>query len=146
VGSALAQTGDVKVQDAWARATVPGQKGTGAFMKLTASQTTRLVGASSGAAGVTEVHEMSMEGDVMKMRALPGLDLPAGKTVEFKPGGYHIMLLDLKAPLTQDTVVPLTLTFKDAQGRASTLPLKVPVRASAPGQAGAKPQMPRHTH
>ena len=67
-------------------------------MKITAPEGAKLVGASSPAAGVTEVHEMKMEGDVMKMRAMPFLDLPAGKTVELKPGGYHIMLLDLKAP------------------------------------------------
>jgi copper(I)-binding protein len=107
---------------------VPGQKATGAFMKLTAKDGAKLVGASSPAAGVTEVHEMKMEGDVMKMRAIPGLDLPAGKAVELKPGGYHVMLMDLKAPLAKDTtVVPLTLTFKDAKGAESKLELKVPV-------------------
>ena len=92
-GAAFAQTASVKVEGAWARATVQGQKGTGAFMKLTAPEGAKLVGATSPAAGVTEVHEMKMEGDVMKMRAMPVLDLPAGKTVELKPGGYHIMLL-----------------------------------------------------
>ena len=89
----------VDVQGAWARATVLGQKATGAFMKLTAKDGAKLVGAASPVAGVTEVHEMKMEGDVMRMRAIPGLDLPAGKTVELKPGGYHVMLMDLKAPL-----------------------------------------------
>eukprot|EP01034_Spumella_vulgaris_P004341 gene4341-5532_t len=81
-----------KVEGAWARATVQGQKGTGAFMKLTAPEGAKLVGASSPAAGVTEVHEMKMEGDVMKMRAVPVLDLPAGKTVELKPGGTRRIL------------------------------------------------------
>ena len=76
-GSAFAQTAAVKVEGAWARASVPGQKGTGAFMKLTAKDGAKLVGASSPAAGVTEVHEMKMEGDVMKMRAVPALELPA---------------------------------------------------------------------
>ena len=102
-GSAFAQTAAVKVEGAWARASVPGQKGTGAFMKLTAKDGAKLVGASSPAAGVTEVHEMKMEGDVMKMRAVPALELPAGKPVELKPGGYHVMLLDLKAPLANPT-------------------------------------------
>ena len=110
-GGVWAQTANVKVEGAWARATVQGQKGTGAFMKITAPEGAKLVGASSPAAGVTEVHEMKMEGDVMKMRAMPFLDLPAGKTVELKPGGYHIMLLDLKAPLAKDTTVPVKLTF-----------------------------------
>ena len=111
---------------------MPGQKGTGAFMTLTAAQGARLVGASSPAAGVTEVHEMKLDGDVMRMRAVPVLELPAGKPVELKPGGYHVMLLDLKAPLAKDSTVPLTLTFKDAKGTESRLDLTVPVAAQAP--------------
>lgn len=145
-GSAIAQTAAVKVEGAWARASVPGQMGTGAFMKLTAKDGAKLVGASSPAAGVTEVHEMKMEGDVMKMRAIPALDLPAGKAVELKPGGYHIMLLDLKAPLAKDTAVPLTLTFKDAKGVESRMELKLPVAAQAPGNPGAAGMMDGHKH
>ena len=145
-GSAIAQTAAVKVEGAWARASVPGQMGTGAFMKLTARDGSRLVGVSSPAAGVAEVHEMKMEGDVMKMRAIPALDLPAGKAVELKPGGYHVMLLDLKAPLAKDTTVPLTLTFKDAKGAESKLELKVPVAARAPGNPGAAAMMDGHKH
>lgn len=134
---AWAQTATVKVEGAWARASVQGQKGTGAFMRLTAQDATRLVRAESPAAGVAEVHEMKMEGDVMKMRAVPALDLPAGKTVELKPGGYHVMLLDLKAPLAKDTAVPLTLVFQDAKGAESKLELSVPVGTAAPGAAKA---------
>ena len=130
-GAAQAQT--VEVKDAWVRTTVPGQKATGAFMKITAKEGTRLVGASTPAAGVAEVHEMKMDGDVMKMRAVPALELPAGKTVELKPGGFHVMLMDLKAALPQDSTVPLTLLFKDAKGVESKLELKLPVAASAPG-------------
>ena len=111
---AWAQTAAVKVEGAWARASVQGQKATGAFMRLTAKDGARLVRAESPAAGLAEVHEMKMEGDIMKMRAVPALDLPAGKTVELKPGGYHVMLLDLKAPLAKDSTVPLTLVFQDA--------------------------------
>lgn len=125
----------VKVEGAWARASVQGQKGTGAFMQLTARDGARLVRAESPAAGVAEVHEMKMEGDVMKMRALPALELPAGKTVALKPGGYHIMLLDLKAPLQKDSTVPLTLVFQDATGAESKLDLSVPVGTAAPGAA-----------
>lgn len=132
--AALAQA-QVQVEGAWARASVQGQKATGAFMKLTAKDGAKLVSASSPAAGVTEVHEMKMEGDVMKMRAIPTLDLPAGKAVELKPGGYHVMLMDLKAPLMKDTVVPLTLVFKDAKGAESKVELKVPVSAVAPAAA-----------
>lgn len=127
----------VVADGAWARASVAGQKATGAFVRLTASTATRLVRAESAAAGVTEIHEMKMEGDVMKMRAIAGLDLPAGKTVELKPGGYHIMLMDLKAPLVPSTSLPLTLVFQDAQGAKSELVLQVPVSAKMPGQMPA---------
>jgi copper(I)-binding protein len=136
--SAFAQ--NVTVTDAWARATVQGQKATGAFMKITAKDSVKLVGVSSPVAGVAEIHEMKMEKDVMKMAALPnGLDLPAGQAVELKPGGYHVMLMDLKAPLTKDTTVPLTLTLQDAKGVKSNVELKVLVGMQAPN-------MPRHDH
>ena len=99
----LAACAQVEVQNVWARATVKGQMATGAFMTLTAKDGAKLVGGSSPAAGVTQVHEMKMEAGVMKMAEVKGgLDLPAGKAVELKPGGYHIMLMDLKAPLAKD--------------------------------------------
>jgi periplasmic copper chaperone A len=143
---AFAQTAAVKVEGAWARASVQGQKGTGAFMRLTAKDGARLVRAESPAAGVTEVHEMKMEGDVMKMRAVSVLDLPAGKTVELKPGGYHVMLLDLKAPLAKDSSVPITLVFQDAKGAESKLQLNVPVGTTPPGGATAGSMMDGHKH
>lgn len=125
----------VEVKDAWVRTAVPGQQGTGAFMKITAKESTRLVGISSPVAGVAEVHEMKMENDIMKMRALPALDLPAGKTVELKPGGYHVMLMDLKQGLPAGSTVPLTLVFRDGKGVESKVALKLPVSAVAPGAA-----------
>lgn len=128
----------VEVKDAWVRATVPGQQATGAFMKLTAKESSQLVGASSPMAGVVELHEMKMEGDVMRMRALAGgLALPIGKTVELKPGGYHVMLMDLKANLPRDSVLPLTLTFRDAKGALSRLNLNLTVTSTPPGSTGA---------
>ena len=132
-GAVFAQSVDVK--DAWVRTSVQGQKATGAFMKITAKDGAKLVGGSSPVAGVTEVHEMRMEGDIMKMRAVPALDLPAGKTVELKPGSYHLMLMDLKAPLAKDSTVPITLVFKDAKGVESKSELKVPVSNMAPAGA-----------
>ena len=131
-GSLYAQNADVK--NAWVRASVQGQKATGAFMQLTASQPTTLVGVASPVAGVAEVHEMKMDGDVMRMRALPqGLPLPAGQPVALTPGGYHVMLMDLKATLPKDSTIPLTLTFKDAKGVERTQELTLPVATSAPG-------------
>jgi len=121
----------VQVQDAWARATVANQSATGAFMKLTAPAATRLVEARSPIAGVVEVHEMKLEGDVMRMRAVSALPLPAGQTVELKPGGYHVMLMDLKAPVKAGDSVPLTLVFEGADGKRQTQEVKATARAMA---------------
>jgi len=138
-GSLYAQ--NVEVKNAWVRASVQGQKATGAFMQITASQPTTLVGAASPVAGVAEVHEMKMDGDVMRMRALPqGLPLPAGKPVALTPGGYHVMLMDLNTTLPKDSTIPLTLVFKDAKGQESRIELKLPVATTAPG--GAAPAAP----
>ena len=125
----------VKVDNAWARATVQGQKATGAFMKLTAAQAMQLVGVSTPVAGVAEIHEMKMDGGVMKMRAMPVLELPANQAVELKPGSYHLMLMDLKTPLAKDASVALTLTFKDARGVQSQQLVTVPVTTGMPQAA-----------
>ena len=140
---------DVTVKDALVRTTVLGQKGTGAFMSLTAKSDLRLVGASSAVAGIAEVHEMSMNGDVMQMRAVAGVDLPAGKTVALRAGGFHVMLLDLKTALPKNATVPLTLLFKDAKGVPSKVELMVPVAAIAPASkadGGATAPMNQHKH
>ena len=135
----------VEVKDAWVRIAVKGQQATGAFMKITAKDGAKLVSVSSPAAGVSEIHEMKMDGDIMKMRAVQGgLDLPAGKTVELKPGGYHVMLMDLKAALPKDSTVPLTLVFKDAKGVESKVELKLPVSTMVPG--GKMGDMPGMDH
>lgn len=142
-GHLYAQNVDVK--DAWVRTSVQGQKATGAFMKITAKEGGTLVGVASPVAGVAEVHEMKMDGDVMRMRALPnGLALPAGKTVALTPGGYHVMLMDLKATLPKDSTIPLTLTFKNAKGEQSQVELKVPVATTAPGAAVGAPAAHKH--
>ena len=125
--TAQAQT---TVKDPWIRGTVAQQKATGMFGHFTSAAGGRLVSGSSPVAGVVEVHEMTMEGNVMKMRALEkGLDLPAGKAVELKPGGYHLMLMDLKQQLREGDTVPLTLVVEGKDGKKETLELKVPVKA-----------------
>lgn len=147
--SAKDNIADVAVKEAWVRTTVPGQMGTGAFMSLTAKSDLRLVGASSAVAGVAEVHEMKMNGDVMQMRAVSGVDLPAGKVVALRQGGLHVMLLDLKTALPKDTTVPLTLLFKDAKGVSSKVELMVPVAAIAPASkadGGTTAPMNQHKH
>lgn len=144
-GSAAYAQG-VEVSKAWVRPTVQGQKTSGGYMTLTARDGAQLVGISTPAAGVAEVHEMKMDGDIMKMRAVPVLDLPAGKAVELKPGGYHLMLMDLKQPLAKGGQVPLTLHFKDARGVESQLEIMAPVSTTAPGATPAKAGEPPAQH
>lgn len=133
--SCSVSSAQVVVKDAWVRATVAQQKATGAFMQLTAPRAGRVVAAKSPLAGVTEIHEMSMENNVMRMRALPALDLPAGKMVELKPGGLHVMLMDLKGPVAEGQTVPLTLTVEYADRSRETVEVKAGVRAL--GAAGS---------
>jgi copper(I)-binding protein len=118
----------VRADDAWARATAPGQEVAGAFMELTSARGAKIVGAHSPAAEHTEIHLMRMVGDRMEMRALSSLDLPAGEKVSLKPGGYHVMLIDLKQPLKPGMVVPITLEIRDAQGKADKLEVRAEVR------------------
>ncbi len=127
----LSAQAQVSVKDAWVRATVPQQKATGAFMQLQSVQDAKLVSAQSPVAGVVEVHEMSMDGGVMKMRAIPSLDLPAGKSVELKPGGFHVMLMDLKAQVKDGDTVPVTLVVEGKDGKRQSVELKVPARTAA---------------
>ena len=128
--AAFAQT---TVQDPWVRGTVAQQKATGMFARITSAQGGKLVSVSSPVAGVVEVHEMAMEGNVMKMRAMPSLDLPAGKAVELKPGGYHVMLMDLKAPLKEGETVPLTMVVEGKDGKRESIEVKAPVRPLTSG-------------
>ena len=126
----------VSVAEPWVRATVPSQMATGAFMKLTAGSSARLVGASSPVAGVVEVHEMALENNVMRMRAITALDLPAGRSVELKPGGYHVMLMDLTQQLKIGDLVPITLEIEQG-GKRQKIEVKAPVRGLQAGAGSA---------
>ncbi len=142
---ALPAQAQVTVKDPWVRATVSQQKATGAFMQITSTQDARLIEAKSPVAGVVEVHEMKMEKDVMKMRALTeGLALPAGKSVELKPGGYHVMLMDLKQQVKEGDVIPLTLVVEGKDKKRSTIEVKAPAKPLA-GAAKA-PEKMDHQH
>ena len=106
-------------------------------MQITSTQDARLIEAKSPVAGVVEVHEMSMEKDVMKMRAIPELALPAGKAVELKPGGYHVMLMDLKQQMKEGGTVPLTLVIEGKDKKRSTVEVKAsikPLTTAAPAK------------
>lgn len=130
-----AANAQVDAKNVWARATVQGQMATGAFMTLTAKEPARLVGAASPVAGVVEIHEMAMQGNVMRMRAVEGIDLAAGKPLELKPGGYHVMLMDLKRALKPGERIPVELRFETKDKKQFTLPLEAEVRMIAPGAA-----------
>jgi len=135
--AATAAHAQVTVQDAWVRASVPNQKATGAFMRLNAAKDTRLVSVSSPAAPLAEIHEMKMEGDVMKMREVPAVELPAGKAVELKPGGYHVMLMDLPKPVKEGDTVPITLVFEGKDGKRESMEVKAQARGVSASQAPA---------
>jgi copper(I)-binding protein len=127
----LAAYAQVTVKDPWVRGTVAGQSATGAFMQLASNADTSLVAVTSPAAKVVEIHSMAHEGGVMKMRAISALPVPAGKTVDLAPGGYHVMLMDLVQPLKEGDKVPLTLTFADKSGKKTTQDVSATVRALA---------------
>ena len=126
----------VAIDGAWVRATVPQQSGTGAFMQLKSESDTKLVEADSPVAKHVEIHEMVMENHVMKMRQIRNLPLPAGETVELKPGGYHIMMMDLHKQVKDGDTVPLTLTFEGNDGQRNTMKIDAPVRPLASGADG----------
>ncbi|MBA4743570.1 MAG: copper chaperone PCu(A)C [Azoarcus sp.] len=119
---------DVQVDEPWVRATVAQQKASGAFMTLTASKDARLVEAASPVAGVVEIHEMKMENQIMRMRRVEAVELPAGEPVTLAPGGHHVMLLELGAPLSEGDEVALTLTVEYADGTRETIDVTAPVR------------------
>ena len=118
----------IEVTNAWIRGTVPAQQATGAFMEITTRRPVRLVGASSPVAGVVEIHSMKMEGGVMKMSPVTGVDVPAGKALKLAPGGYHVMMMDLRQPLRAGDKVPLKLTFELDGKVRQTVELSAEVR------------------
>lgn len=119
---ATVASAQIKVENAWVRATVPGQQATGAFMKITSTEPVKLISVATPAANINEIHEMKMEAGVMKMRAhLGGLDIPARKVVELKSGGYHVMMMDLTQTIKTGQTVPLELQFADAKGLKRTV-------------------------
>ena len=124
--AALAQTNQLEVSNAWARAT-PGKAENGAaYLTIQSPTPDRLLSVSTPVAKKAELHTMSMEGMVMQMRPLADLDIPAGQPVTLKPGGQHVMLLGLDAPLREGQSFPLTLTFEKAGTRTVTVAIEKP--------------------
>lgn len=131
--------GDIDIGHPYARPAREGQQVGGGYLKLAnKGAADRLLSATSPAAGSVEIHTMSMEGDVMKMRQVTAIDLPNGQTVELKPGGHHLMLMGLKAPLKPGDKFPLTLRFE----KAGEIVVTVSVEEPKPGAGG----MADHKH
>lgn len=121
----------VAISHAWARATAAGQEVGAAYLELQSKQDLTLTKVESASADSVEIHSMSMNNGVMQMRMLETLELPAGKTVKLEPGGFHLMLFDLKKPLKVGEKVALKLNFKDKAGKTSVMQVELPVKRSA---------------
>lgn len=130
---AWAQSASVK--DPWVRTTVPRQRSSSAYMDITALRAARLIEASSPVAGVVEIHEMRMDNNVMRMRAIPALDLPSGVTVSLRPGGHHVMLMDLRTHIREGDMIPLSLVIELRDGRRETLEIRALARSAQAGSS-----------
>lgn len=122
----------VQVEDAWVRATVPGQKTTGAFMRISTKKDVKLVEARTQTAGFAEVHQMRLEQGVMSMRPVNSLSISAGQTVEFQSGGYHLMLMDLRQPARAGFELQITLVFESIDGKRESIYVHAPVANRSP--------------
>lgn len=140
----VSATAQIVVKDAWVRATVPHQTATGAFMQITSPVDATLVDVQSSAAGIVEIHEMKLVNNVMKMRAVEQVALPAGKPVELKPGGYHVMLMDLKAPVKAGGSIPLTLVFEGKDKKRFTMEVTASARPLGAAAPKGAPQHSEH--
>ena len=130
--AADAQLKSLDIRQAFSRATPPGAKAAAVFMTIEnkGKDSDRLVSVSSPAAGIVEIHEMKMAGGMMQMREVNGLEIGPGAAIELKPGGYHIMLMDLKQPLKQGDSVPVTLKFE----KAGSVEVKAAIEAMGAGR------------
>lgn len=122
----------VLVEDAWVRATVRGQQATGAFMRISTKMDVKLVEARTTTAGFIETHQMLLEQGVMSMRPVKGLLLAAGELVEFKPSGYHLMLMDLKQPARAGFEFQITLVFEGNDGKRESVYVHAPIANTSP--------------
>jgi len=118
----------VSIEDAWVRATVPGQPVAAAYLKIRSAQTAYLVAVRTPVTTRAEVHEMRTEGGIMRMRPVTRLELSAGTTVELKPGGYHLMLMNIAKPLRPGEIVPITLVIEGPDNKPREVKIDARVR------------------
>ena len=145
MGATLAATApafaQVQVDTPWVRAAVPGQLSTGAFLDIRSEKKATIVKVESAIAGVTEMHTMEMKGNLMTMRAIDRLELPAGQRVRLAPGGHHIMLMDLKQPPKNGEIVPIKVTIEYEDKKQETVLVSAQVRG-----LGTAPPEKHHHH
>jgi copper(I)-binding protein len=130
--SACSKQDSIEIKNQWVRASNDGQDVSAAYMTIVSNEDTSLIAIDSDVADVIEIHSMSMENGVMKMRMLDTLDLIAGKPTELSPGGFHLMLFDLKKPLTAGKEAHFTLHFKNKAGQEKLISVTSAIKAEAP--------------
>jgi len=140
--AAMPVAAQVTVSDAWVRATAPGQTVAGAYMKIKSSKTSTLVAVRTPVSKDAQLHEMSMDNGVMKMKPVARIELPAGKTVDLKPGGYHLMFMNIAKPLRKGDTVPITLVVEGPDKKQQQVEVKAEVRDMM-ANAGGPMQMDR---
>lgn len=139
LGLAPLAAAQVTIDGPWVRATVPGQPVAGGYLTIKSAQSAVLVGVRTPVAQRAEIHEMKMDSGVMRMRPVPRIELPAGKPVELKPGGYHLMLMGLARPLHPGEMVPMTLVIEGPDKTRQEIEVQAEVRDPTKGMSG-------HTH
>lgn len=138
--------GDIQIDGAWSRATAPGQTAGMVDATITSKQPARLIGAVSAVSSSVELHSMTHEGGMMKMREVPAIELPAGKPVNLGESGYHLMLIGLKSPLKAGATVPLTLKVQTADKRMVNVEMIAEVKPLGESKPETKHDEHMHHH
>ena len=133
---AHSQESQPTITGAWVKTTVPGGRVSAAYMSIKSAKPLKLMKAETPAAGIVEIHNMSMKDGVMEMKAVDSVDIPANKAVDLKPGGLHVMLMKVAQPITTGDKVPLVLTFEGADKK----PVVVKLDATAQEKAVVAPK------
>ncbi|WP_223458911.1 MULTISPECIES: copper chaperone PCu(A)C [unclassified Pseudomonas] len=136
LGMAWQASAQTRIDDAWVRATVPGQQSTGAFLKITSSTDSKLVSVQSPVARTVQMHHSTMQNEVMRMDPVESVALPVGKTVVFDPDSYHVMLIGVYAQVKEGDKVPLTLTVEGVNGKKETITVEASARALNSSDSG----------
>lgn len=141
---AASNEGNIEISGAWTRATAPGQDQAGVDLSITSKQPATLVGVSSPACKTVELHSMTSENGMMRMREVKAIELPAGKRVNLSESGYHLMLNGLKAPINEGEIVPLTLNIKVANQGVVKVETKAEVKSLTVAKAASQEDGHQH--